>query len=288
MQKVRTAVFPVAGLGTRFLPATKAIPKELLPVVDRPLIQYAVDEARAAGIENVIFVTGRGKTAIENHFDVSYELEASLASRNDTETLALLRELRPEPGRVAYVRQMEPLGLGHAVWCARNLIGSEPFAVLLADDLLHPAGDALGSMISEHERTGAHVVLVQPVEPQDTDRYGIVTPGETEGNSMSVAAIVEKPAPHEAPSSLGVIGRYILTPSIFDALERTEPGSGGEIQLTDALGVALADHEVRAVTLNGTRFDCGSKIGLIDATIAIALERDDLEADVRSLLNKYL
>jgi UTP--glucose-1-phosphate uridylyltransferase len=287
MAQVTTAVFPVAGLGTRFLPATKAIPKELLPVVDRPLIQYAVDEAIEAGIENLIFVTGRGKTAIENHFDVSYELEALLAERSDTETLALLDGIRPNPGQVAYVRQMEPLGLGHAVWCARNLIGDKPFAVILADDLLHPTGNALSAMIAEYERTGANIVLVQEVPPATTDRYGIVTPGERAGASMSVSAVVEKPEPAEAASNLGIIGRYILDPSILSILETTDRGAGGEIQLTDALAGSLADHELRAVVNPGFRFDCGSKLGLVEATIAIALERDDLAPGVRDLLDKY-
>jgi UTP--glucose-1-phosphate uridylyltransferase len=288
MGSVRTAVFPVAGLGTRFLPATKALPKELLPVVDRPLIQYAVDEAVEAGIESFIFVTGRGKTAIENHFDVSYELESLLSGRNDNETLALLDSIRPTPGQVAYVRQMEPLGLGHAVWCARNLVGDEPFAVILADDLLQPTGEALSAMIAEHQRTGANIVLVEEVDPNETDQYGIVSSVDNDGQSMSVSAIVEKPAPEDAPSNLGVVGRYILDPSIMDILERTVQGSGGEIQLTDALSDSLERTDLRAIVNTGVRFDCGSRIGLIEATIAMALERDDLGPDVRILLKKYL
>ena len=287
MPPVTTAVFPVAGLGTRFLPATKAIPKELLPVVDRPLIQYAVDEAIEAGIENLIFVTGRGKTAIENHFDVSYELEALLAERSDTETLALLDGIRPKPGQVAYVRQMEPLGLGHAVWCARNLIGDRPFAVILADDLLHPTGNALSAMIAEHDSTGANVVLVQEVPPDTVDQYGIVTAGDSNGHSISVTAVVEKPRPADAASNLGIIGRYILNPSILSVLEKTDRGAGGEIQLTDALAGSLRDHELRAVLNPGLRFDCGSKLGLVEATIAIALERNDLATGVQDLLAKY-
>jgi UTP--glucose-1-phosphate uridylyltransferase len=288
MGSVRTAVFPVAGLGTRFLPATKALPKELLPVVDRPLIQYAVDEAVEAGIESFIFVTGRGKTAIENHFDVSYELESLLSGRNDNETLALLDSIRPTPGQIAYVRQMEPLGLGHAVWCARNLVGDEPFAVILADDLLQPTGEALSAMIAEHQRTGANIVLVEEVDPNETDQYGIVSSVDNDGQSMSVSAIVEKPAPEDAPSNLGVVGRYILDPSIMDILERTVQGSGGEIQLTDALSDSLERTDLRAIVNTGVRFDCGSRIGLIEATIAMALERDDLSPDVRILLKKYL
>lgn len=286
MGSVKTAVFPVAGLGTRFLPATKALPKELLPVVDRPLIQYAVDEAIDAGIESLIFVTGRGKTAIEDHFDVSYELEATLAARNEKETLSVLEDIRPLPGQVVYVRQMEPLGLGHAVWCARNLVGSEPFAVILADDLLHPAGDALKAMISEHEATGANVVLVQEVPDADTGRYGIITPGTQSGTATKVAGIVEKPPAGQAPSNLGVIGRYILDPSIMDHLAATARGASGEIQLTDGLAASLKDHALHAVTNPGVRFDCGSKLGLIEATISIALERDDLGPQVKDLLRR--
>ncbi len=283
---IRTAVFPVAGLGTRFLPATKALPKELLPVVDTPLIQYAVDEAIDAGIENLIFVTGRGKSAIENHFDVSYELEATLRSRGDTETLEMLEAIRPVPGQVAYVRQMEPLGLGHAVWCARHLIADEPFAVLLADDLLHPSGNALKEMIAEHEATGANILLVQEVDPSHTERYGIITPGESTGTATKVTGIVEKPATADSPSYLGVIGRYILNPSIMDELASTRPGTIGEIQLTDAISSVLGSEPVHAVTNPGVRFDCGTKIGMIEATITIALARDDLSAEVRALIER--
>ena len=286
MASVKTAVFPVAGLGTRFLPATKALPKELLPVVDRPLIQYAVDEALDAGIESLIFVTGRGKTAIENHFDVSYELEATLAARNDFETLALLKDIRPQPGQVAYVRQMQPLGLGHAVWCARNLVGNQPFAVILADDLLHPTGSALKAMINEHETTGANVVLVQEVSDADTNRYGIIDRGAQSATATNVVGIVEKPGPNDAPSNLGVIGRYILDPSIMDRLAVMPSGASGEIQLTDGLAGSLKDRELHAVVNPGVRFDCGSKIGLIEATISIALEREDLGPQVRDLLRR--
>jgi UTP--glucose-1-phosphate uridylyltransferase len=246
-----------------------------------------VDEAIEAGIEHLIFVTGRGKTAIEDHFDVSFELEALLTDRSDTKTLEILDEIRPEPGQVSYVRQMEPLGLGHAVWCARNLIGDNAFAVILADDLLHPTGDALATMMSEHEATGANVVLVQEVEPEETGQYGMVRPGDRTARSISVTQIVEKPEPNDAPSNLGVIGRYILNPSILDVLERTERGSGGEIQLTDALQGSLQQADLRAVINPGVRFDCGSKIGLVEATIAIALEHDELAPGVRSVLDRY-
>ncbi|MEZ5175641.1 MAG: UTP--glucose-1-phosphate uridylyltransferase GalU [Acidimicrobiia bacterium] len=284
MMSVRTAVFPVAGLGTRFLPATKAIPKELLPVVDRPLIQYAVDEAVAAGIENLIFVTGRGKSAIEDHFDVSYELEATLSDRGDTKTLELLNAIRPMPGQVAYVRQMEPLGLGHAVWCARHLVGREPFAVVLADDLLHPTGDALRAMIDEYEETRANIVLVEDIDPSRTDRYGIIDPGEASATGIEVTGIVEKPTPDEAPSHLGVVGRYVLHPSIMDDLATTRPGTIGEIQLTDALATAMGSRALRAVRNPGVRFDCGSKIGLLEASLSIALERPDLAAPTRAMI----
>ncbi len=255
-------------------------------MVDRPLIQYAVDEALDAGIENLIFVTGRGKTAIEDHFDVSYELEATLASRNDLETLALLQDIRPLPGQVAYVRQMEPLGLGHAVWCARNLVGSEPFAVILADDLLQPTGSALKAMVAEYEATGANVVLVQEVPAADTNRYGIIEPGSRSETATNVVGIVEKPEAGSAPSNLGVIGRYILDASMMDHLAKTPAGALGEIQLTDGLAASLGDRELHAITDPGVRFDCGSKIGLIEATISIALERDDLGPQVKELLRR--
>lgn len=287
MAKVTTAVFPVAGLGTRFLPATKAIPKELLPVVDRPLIQYAVDEAVGAGIEHLIFVTGRGKTAIEDHFDVSFELEALLAEREDRTTLAILDDIRPDPGQVSYVRQMAPLGLGHAVWCARNLIGNDPFAVILADDLLHPTGNALETMMAEHANTGANVVLVQEVGSTETNQYGVIEPGNRNERSIAVTGIVEKPEPAAAPSNLGVIGRYILNPSILEVLEQTDRGAGGEVQLTDALAGSLLTEELRAIVNPGVRFDCGSKLGLVEATIAIALEHPELAPAIRTMLDRY-
>jgi UTP--glucose-1-phosphate uridylyltransferase len=284
-QVVRTAVFPVAGLGTRFLPATKSIPKELLPIVDRPLIQYAVDEARAAGIENFVFVTGRGKGAIEDHFDVSFELEATLASRGKTRDLEALRELRPGPGQVAYVRQMEPLGLGHAVWCARHIVGDEPFAVLLADELILADPPSLASMIEVHEETGGNVVLVDEVPETATDQYGIIEPGPSSESSIEVVSMVEKPDPAVAPSNLAIVGRYVLTSPIMKILETTSEGAGGEIQLTDALMASIPSQPFHAVRLNGQRYDCGSKTGFIEATIKLALEREELKDDIQRLVN---
>jgi UTP--glucose-1-phosphate uridylyltransferase len=284
MSVVKTAVFPVGGLGTRFLPATKALPKELLPVVDKPLLQYAVEEAIEAGIETLIFVTGRGKSAIEDHFDISYELESTLSDRGDTETLAMLDEFRPDSGQIAYVRQMQPLGLGHAVWCARHLVGNSPFAVMLADDFLYPSSGVLASMIAEYESTDSNVVLVEEVAPEATASYGIITPGATTPTATQVTAIVEKPQPEVAPSHLGVIGRYVLHPSIMDILQDMGTGALGEIQLTDALAASLEDRELHAVTNTGKRFDCGSKLGMIEATLAVALDRDDLGDQVRAVL----
>jgi UTP--glucose-1-phosphate uridylyltransferase len=284
-QRVRTAIFPVAGLGTRFLPATKSIPKELLPIVDRPLIQYAVDEARAAGIDNFVFVTGRGKGAIEDHFDKSYELEETLAARGKTQDLEELRRLRPGPGQLAYVRQMEPLGLGHAVWCARHIVGDEPFAVLLADELILADPPALASMIEIHERTGGNVVLVDEIPNEATGQYGIIEPGPKSGSAMEVVSMVEKPDPSVAPSNLAIIGRYVLTAPIMEILETTGEGAGGEIQLTDALAASIESRPFHAVQLDGTRYDCGSKLGFIEATIKLALEREDLRADVQQLVN---
>ena len=284
-QRVRTAVFPVAGLGTRFLPATKSIPKELLPIVDRPLIQYAVDEARAAGIENFVFVTGRGKGAIEDHFDISYELEDILASRGKAQDLEELRKLRPGPGQVAYVRQMEPLGLGHAVWCARHIVGDKPFAVLLADELILADPPSLATMIEVHERTGGNVVLVDEVPKTATGQYGIIEPGPMSESAIEVVSMIEKPDPSVAPSNLAIVGRYVLTSPIMEILETTRAGAGGEIQLTDALVASIPSQPFHAVRLDGQRYDCGAKTGLIEATLRLALEREDLREDVQRLVN---
>ena len=286
MTTVRTAVFPVAGFGTRFLPATKAMPKVLLPIVDRPLIQYAVDEAVAAGIENLVFVTGRGNSALEDYFDVNFELQQTLRTRGKSEIAAELDQLRHAPGQVTYVRQIDPLGLGHAVWCARNVIGDEPFAVLLADELIVAQEPDLSTMLDIHATHGGNVVLVDEVPEDETDKYGIITPGISSNGAIEVDDIVEKPSRGTAPSNLAVIGRYILDPSIMRVLESTETGSGGEIQLTDALLASIGTMPFHAVRSTGERFDCGSKTGFVDATIRIALGREDMREDVQRTINR--
>lgn len=284
MKPVRKAIFPVAGLGSRFLPATKAVPKEMLPVVDRPLIQYAVDEALAAGIEQMIFVTGRGKGAIEDYFDIAYELEATLNERGKTKELAALAGSRLDPGRVAFVRQQEPLGLGHAVWCARDLIGDEPFAVLLPDELLwNPAAPCLKQLVDTYDAKGGNVVAVLEVPEAHTDRYGIVAPGAADGPATEVKGLVEKPK-QDAPSRLAVIGRYILQPQVMEILSAGERGAGGEIQLTDAMAKLIGRQPFHARTFAGDRHDCGDKAGFIQANIALALEREDIGPDVRGFL----
>ncbi|KLN59524.1 UTP--glucose-1-phosphate uridylyltransferase [Kiloniella spongiae] len=284
---VRKAIFPVGGLGTRFLPATKAMPKEMLPVVDKPLIQYAVEEAKAAGIEEFIFVTGRGKTAIENHFDREYELEAVLESRGKEKELKDLASLLLEAGSVTYMRQQEPLGLGHAVWCARNAIGDEPFAVLLADDLIQAGTPCLKQMIDSYQDTGGHLVAVMDVPREQTNRYGILDVVSENGPLAKAKSLIEKPAPEVAPSTLSIIGRYVLDPSVFRELDKKERGAGGEIQLTDALAATLDNVDFHGLRFEGTRFDCGSKAGFLEATIAFALEREDLGGRMRDILNKY-
>jgi UTP--glucose-1-phosphate uridylyltransferase len=285
--RVRKAVFPVGGLGTRFLPATKAMPKEMLPVVDKPLIQYAVEEARAAGIEEFIFVTGRGKSAIEDHFDRSYELQEQLENKDKQAELRAIGEWLPAAGTVAYTRQMEPLGLGHAVWCARNLVGNEPFAVLLADDLVLSKQPCLQQMTEAYAETGGNVVAVMDVPREHTGRYGILAPGETSGSLVEVKGLVEKPSPEEAPSTLSIIGRYVLQPGVFDHLSKMERGAGNEIQLTDALASQIDVSPFHGLRFEGKRFDCGDKAGFLQANIAFALERDDLRDDVQSFVNSY-
>ena len=284
MTRVKTAVFPVAGFGTRFLPATKAMPKVLLPIVDRPLIQYAVDEAVACGIENLVFVTGRGNSALEDYFDVSFELEETLKSRGNVTVAAELEGLRLAPGQVTYVRQIDPLGLGHAVWCARNVVGDEPFAVLLADELILAKTPDLSTMLDVHAQHGGNVLLVDDVPDDETDRYGIITPGASVGGAIEVTDIVEKPALGTAPSNLAAIGRYILDPSIMTQLESTGTGSGGEIQLTDALLASIGQRPFHAVQAAGDRFDCGSKVGFVSATIHAALRRDDMHIEMRQTI----
>ncbi len=286
-QRIRKAIFPVGGLGTRFLPATKAMPKEMLPVVDKPLIQYAVEEAQAAGIEDFIFVTGRGKTAIEDHFDHSYELQSVLAERGKLAEIEALRRWLPRPGRVAYTRQQEPLGLGHAVWCARSLVGDEPFAVLLADDLVLAEVPCLKQMIDAHAEVGGNMVAVMEVPRAHTNRYGVLDIAADHGRLVEAKGLVEKPSPERAPSTLSIIGRYILGPEVMEQLERGEHGAGGEIQLTDALARTIGEHPFHGLRFEGTRFDCGDKIGFFEANIAFAIQREDLGPAVREVLQRY-
>jgi len=284
---VRKAIFPVGGLGTRFLPATKALPKEMLPVVDKPLIQYAVEEAQAAGIDEFIFVTGRGKYAIEDHFDHSYELQDLLAARGKLAELEAIRSWLPAPGKVAYMRQQEPLGLGHAVWCARTLIGDEAVAVLLADDLVLADTPCLAQMMAAYERVGGNLVAVMDVPREQTDRYGVLEAGAEDGPLVEVRGLVEKPAPEIAPSTLSIIGRYILQPEVFDHLDRRETGAGGEIQLTDALAAMVGHGAFHGYRFAGRRFDCGDRAGFIEANIAFAIDRPDLAEEMRALLERY-
>jgi UTP--glucose-1-phosphate uridylyltransferase len=282
---VRKAVFPVAGMGTRFLPATKAVPKEMLPVVDKPVIQYAVEEAKDAGIEQFIFVTGRGKYVIEDHFDHAYELEALLAERDKTRELHSLLEGLPTSGSVSFTRQQQPLGLGHAVWCARHMVGDEPFAVLLPDDLLVGEPGALSRMIEAYNNVGGGVVLAAEEKPrEETKRYGVVDPGAKHGNVTEVKAVVEKPDPKDAPSTLCIIGRYILQPEIFAELDKRETGAGGEIQLTDAMARLIGRMPFHAVETGCARYDCGDKVGFLHANIAVGLARPDIAEALRPIL----
>jgi UTP--glucose-1-phosphate uridylyltransferase len=284
MTKVTKAVFPVAGLGTRFLPATKASPKEMLPVVDKPLIQYAVEEAVNAGITDMIFVTGRGKRAIEDHFDKAYELEAELQAHGKNKLLKEVRGLLPAGVTCAYVRQAEALGLGHAVLTARHLVGDEPFAVILADDLIDAQVPVMQQMVQVHAKTGGSVIAVQNVPREDTASYGIVSADRVSPGISKITAMVEKPKPEEAPSTLGVVGRYILSPRIFHFLENTRPGAGREIQLTDGIGRLLREENVMAYEFEGQRYDCGSKIGYLQATVNLALKHPELADDFRGFL----
>lgn len=274
--KVRKAVFPVAGLGTRFLPATKAMPKEMLPVVDKPLIQYAVEEALRAGIEDIIFVTGKGKQAIEDHFDHYCELEHTLMARNKEALLREITTLVPESGTLVYTRQNEPLGLGHAIWCARNVVGNEPFAVLLADDLIKARTPVLKQMMDRFEDVQCSMVCVEEVDRQATASYGILDADAPNDGLTKIRGLVEKPAPENAPSNLAIIGRYILTPEIFDILANKETGAGGEIQITDAMAKLLDMQSICGFSYEGTRFDCGTKVGFQMANISFALDRQDM------------
>lgn len=284
MKRVRKAVFPVAGLGTRFLPATKASPKEMLPIVDKPLIQYAVEEAVAAGITDMIFVTGRSKRAIEDHFDKAYELENELLLKNKTEMLELVRNLLPKNINCIYIRQPEALGLGHAVLCAQPVIGDEPFAVLLADDLLDGEPPVLKQMTDTYDYYRCSVIGVQDVPRADTRSYGIVKSNAVAERLESIQGIVEKPKPEEAPSTLAVVGRYILTPRIFHHLETVTPGTGGEIQLTDGIAALLTEEQVLAYRYQGTRYDCGSKLGYLQATVVFGRRHPEVGADFSNYL----
>ena len=284
MSKVTKAVFPVAGLGTRFLPATKASPKEMMPIVDKPLIQYAVEEAVAAGITDMIFVTGRSKRAIEDHFDKAYELEAELERRGKTELLEFVRNMLPKQINCCYLRQAEALGLGHAVLCAKSIIKDEPFAVLLADNLLAGARPVLQQMVEVYDYYNCSVLGVEEVAPADTGRYGIVAAQALAERVERISAIVEKPKPEQAPSNLAVIGRYILTPDIFSHLERVQPGSGGEIQLTDGIASLLGEQQVLAYRFAGTRYDCGSKLGYLKAMVEFGRRHTEVGAEFSSYL----
>lgn len=285
LQRIRKAVFPVAGMGTRFLPATKAIPKEMLTVVDKPVIQYAVEEAREAGIEQFVFVTGRGKHVIEDHFDHAYELESLLSAREKTKELNSLLEMLPDTGSVNFTRQQKPLGLGHAVWCARHLVGEEPFAVLLPDDLMAGSPGALAQMVKAFEAVGGGIVVAAEEKPrEETSRYGVIAPGNRKGAIVEVKGVVEKPKPEAAPSTLCVIGRYILPPTIFAELEKRERGAGNEIQLTDAMARLLGIEPFHAVETGCKRYDCGDKVGFLNANIAVGLSRPDIAPELIKIL----
>ncbi len=284
--KVRKAVFPVAGLGTRFLPATKAMPKEMLPVVDKPLIQYAVEEALAAGIEDIIFVTGKGKQAIEDHFDHYCELEHTLMARNKSTLLKAVTTLIPESGTIVYTRQNDPLGLGHAIWCARNVVGREPFAVLLADDLIKAKKPVLRQMIDAYEELQSSMVCVEEVDRQATASYGILDADPPVDRLTRIRGLVEKPKPEEAPSNLAIIGRYILTPEIFDILQNKETGAGDEIQITDAMAKLLDTQSIFGYRYEGTRFDCGTKVGFQMANLSFAMDRPDMRERLLPFIKK--
>ena len=286
-QPVRKAVLPVAGMGTRFLPATKAVPKEMLPVVDKPVVQYAVEEAREAGIEQFIFVTGRGKAIIEDHFDHAYELEMQLSAREKTAELNSLLEGLPVTGAVSFTRQQKPMGLGHAVWSARHLVGNEPFAVLLPDDLMVGTPGGLAQMVEVYDRVGGGMIVAAEEKPlEEVKRYGVISPGETKGNAVEVKGVVEKPKPAKAPSRLCIIGRYILQPQIFAELDRHEIGAGGEIQLTDSMARLIGRMPFHAVRTECARYDCGDKVGFLHANIAVALRRPDIAPALKAILRE--
>jgi len=286
-QPVRKAVFPVAGMGTRFLPATKAIPKEMLPIIDRPLIQYAVDEAREAGIEQLIFVTGRGKTAIVEHFDTAFELERTMSDRG--KDLSILDATRILPGNLVTVRQQVPMGLGHAIWCARAIVGDEPFAIFLPDELMIGKPGCMKEMVEAYNEVGGNLISVLEVPEEEVSSYGVIAPGARISDKLTeVTGLVEKPKREEAPSNLIISGRYILQPEVMRTLEGQEKGAGGEIQLTDAMARMIGSQPFHAVTFTGRRFDCGSKAGFVEATLSLALERPDMADDVRAIMKRLL
>ena len=287
IKPLRKAVLPVAGLGTRFLPATKAMAKEMLPIVDKPLIQYAVEEARAAGIEQFCMITGRGKTALVEHFDVAFELEQTLRERDKKDALASLRESQVEPGSITTVRQQVPLGLGHAIWCARAFVGDDPFAILLPDDLVLAKTPCLKQLADAYYQTGGNVVAVTEVPREQTNRYGILKTGQDDGRLVEVLGLVEKPKPEDAPSNLSVIGRYILMPEVIGFLAKMQRGAGNEVQLTDGMAQLIGKQPFHGLRYEGERFDCGDKIGFLEAQIAFALNRPDLAPAVRAFMKKY-
>jgi UTP--glucose-1-phosphate uridylyltransferase len=281
-QRVRKAVFPVAGLGTRLLPATKSIPKEMITVVDRPLIQYAIDEAREAGIEQMIFVTGRGKAALDDYFDIGFELETTMRERG--KSLDALKPSRSGFGEIVSVRQQQPLGLGHAVWCARDIVGDEPFAVLLPDELMYDKPNCLAQMVEAYGQVGGNIVAALEVPDSETHKYGVIDPGPTEGRLTEIRGLVEKPKPGTAPSNLMLPGRYILDPQVMRELDAQETGAGGEIQLTDAIAKLVGKQPLYAYRFEGERYDCGSAAGFVIANLAMALERDDVASSVREFI----
>lgn len=281
---IKKIVLPVAGLGTRFLPATKAIPKEMLPVLDKPLIQYAVEEALEAGIEDIILVTGRNKQVMEDHFDHAYELEKILQEKGKEDALDVARSMLLEEGRISYVRQMRPLGLGHAIWCARKLVGDNPFAVALPDDLIKGRPGTLRQMVEAYSELGGNMVATMNVSREDTSKYGVITPGEHSGNRIAVEGLVEKPHPEDAPSTQAVVGRYILQPDVMDYLNKKAVGAGGEIQLTDAMAELIGKQPFHAIEFDGTRFDCGSKIGWLMANLSMAAEDPQMANEIRQLI----
>ena len=287
MKPLRKAVFPVAGLGTRFLPATKAMAKEMRPGVDKPLIQYSVEEARAAGIEQFCMVTGRGKTALVEHFDIAFELEDTLRARGKQDAFKLLEGTQVEPGSMVTVRQQVPLGLGHAIWCARAFVGDDPFAVLLPDDLVLSDTPCLAQLAAAYRETGGNVVAVTEVPREHTNRYGILKTGRDDGRLVEVRGLVEKPAPEDAPSTLSIIGRYVLMPEVIAELARMDRGAGGEVQLTDGMARLIGRQPFHGLRYEGRRFDCGNKAGFLEAQIAFALKRPDLADQVRAFLRKY-